>query len=129
MKRISESAGDSLQPEYKRSDFGEMVQGKYAMTQVEFAELVRLLLVCIGEDEGLEFIHHSGNDYKAGDWTYEMDNANQIILRHWLNESRNIEELVSSPCCITTHKERLELQTLLREHVQKLKCRVIDQAE
>ncbi len=30
MKKVSESKSDELRPEYKRSDFGEMVRGKYA---------------------------------------------------------------------------------------------------
>jgi hypothetical protein len=59
MKNLRQQHGDFLRPEYRRSDFGEMTQGKYATTQIQFAELVRLLLACIGEDEGLEFTHHS----------------------------------------------------------------------
>ena len=82
MKNIKRDSDNSLRPEYRRSDFGEFVRGKYATTQVEFAELVRLLIACIGEDEGLEFTHHSiGNTragHKFGDWTYEIDNANKI---------------------------------------------------
>ena len=128
MKRIREGADDSLRPEYKRSDFGEMVQGKYATTQVEFAELVRLLLVCIGEDEGLKFIPHSLGNYlanhKPGEWTYEMDNANQITLRYWLNEFRSIDEPISNPSCITTPEERLDLQNFLRKHIQILKEKI-----
>jgi hypothetical protein len=30
MKRGSRKAGDELRPEYKRSDFGKLVRGKYA---------------------------------------------------------------------------------------------------
>lgn len=30
MKKASSSKSDDLRPEYKRSDFGEMVRGKYA---------------------------------------------------------------------------------------------------
>jgi hypothetical protein len=30
MKKASRKAGDELRPEYKRSDFGELVRGKYA---------------------------------------------------------------------------------------------------
>ena len=30
MKKASQSKSDELRPEYKRSDFGEMVRGKYA---------------------------------------------------------------------------------------------------
>ena len=84
MKNIKHDRGDSLRREYRRSDFGEMIQGKYATTQIEFAELVRLLLACIGEDEGLKFSAESQlGGHKAGDWTYEIDSANQITLRYW----------------------------------------------
>ena len=128
MKNIRESFDDSLRPEYKRSDFGEMVRGKHATTQVEFAELVRLLLACIGQDEGLQLTHHSpGNvlaGHRLGEWTYEMDNANQITLRYWLDEFKSIDEPISNPYCITTPQDRLELQTLLTEHVRTLKARV-----
>jgi hypothetical protein len=128
MKNIRESFDDSLRPEYKRADFGEMVQGRYAITQVEFAELVRLLLACIGEDEGLRFIHHSSGNvlagHRPGEWSYEMDNANQITLRYWLGEFKCIEEPISNQPCITTPRERAELQDLLTEHVRTLKTRV-----
>ena len=30
MKRGSRKAGDELRPEYRRSDFGKLVRGKYA---------------------------------------------------------------------------------------------------
>src|SRR5215467_405197 len=99
MKDIRQDAGDSLRREYSRSDFGEMVRGKYASTQLEFTELVSLLLACIGEEADLKFIHHStGNllaDHNSGDWTYELDNANQITLRYWLSEFGSIEEPIS----------------------------------
>src|SRR5215510_2956137 len=101
MKNIRQDLDDSLRPEYRRSDFGEMVQGKYATTHLDFAELVRLFLTCIGEDEELKFVHRSpSNDlaaHKAGDWTYEIDNANQITLRYWINEFGSIEEPISNP--------------------------------
>jgi hypothetical protein len=48
MKNIRQDIGDSLRPEYKRSDFGDMVQGIYATTELQFAEIVRLLVACIG---------------------------------------------------------------------------------
>ena len=128
MKNVRDNFDDSLRSEYKRSDFGKMVQGKYAATQVEFAELVRLLLVCIGEEEGLRFIHHSpGNvlaGHRLGEWSYEMDNANQITLRYWLGQFKSIEELISNPPCITSSGERETLQNLLTEHVRKLKTKV-----
>jgi len=127
MKNIRHDLDDSLRPEYRRSDFGEMIQGKHATSQIEFAELVRLLLACIGEDEGLKFTTHSSENqfaaHKPGDWTYEIDNTNQITLRYWANELGSIEEAISSPCCITTPQERSELQDLLLSHVRNLKAR------
>lgn len=128
MKNVKQDVGDSLRPEYKRSDFGEMVRGKYAQTQVQFAELVRMLLACIGEDEGLTFTHHSsGNQlagHKSGDWTYEFDNANQITLRYWLSEFNSLEESLSNPPCVITNDAGTELHNLLVDHVRALKTRV-----
>ncbi|MCA1577345.1 MAG: hypothetical protein LC794_08285 [Acidobacteria bacterium] len=128
MKNIKQDVGDSLRPEYRRADFGEMVRGKYAKTQIEFAELVHLLLTCIGEDEGLTFISHSpGNrlaGHKLGDWTYEFDNANRITLRYWLSEFNSLEEPLSNPPCVITNEAGSDLQTLLVQHVRGLKARV-----
>ena len=128
MKNIRHDTDDSLRAEYKRSDFGEMVRGKYALTQIEFSELVRLLLGCIGEDIGLTFINYSRGNYlaghKRGDWTYELDNANQITLRYWLGEFRSIEESISNSPCVTNAKEKSELQKLLIDHVHALKTKV-----
>jgi len=124
MKNIKHDLDDSLRPEYHRSDFGEMIQGKHATTQIEFAELVPLLLACIGEDEGLKFSsenHRSG--HKAGDWTYEIDPTGQITLHYWINELGSMEAAISSPCCITTAEDRAELQTTLLNHVRTLKAR------
>ncbi len=45
--------------EYKRSGFGELIRGKYATSQVDFHQLTGALLACIGEDEGMKFMHHS----------------------------------------------------------------------
>ena len=127
MKNIKQDS-DDLRPEYKRSDFGEFVRGKYAWTQLEFSEVVSLLIACIGEDEGLMFTHHSVGNYRAGhklgDWTYEIDNANQITLQYWLSESRSIDEPITNPACITNNQERLDLQHLLLTHVRFLKNRV-----
>ena len=128
MKNIRQDVGDTLRREYSRTDFGEMVRGKYATTQLEFAELVRLLLTCIAEDAGLKFIHHSpGNqlaDHRFGDWTYELDNANQITLRYWLSEFGSIAEPISNPPSITTEQERSDLHRLLLAHLQALRNRV-----
>ena len=123
MKNIRQQDGDSLQREYRRSDFGEMTRGKYATTQVEFSELVRLLFACIAEDVGLKFDHHRAS-HKRGDWTYELDNANQITLRYWLSEFGSIEEPISNPPCVSTPKERSDLQSLFMTHVLALMNRV-----
>lgn len=128
MKNLRQEDSDSLRREYRRSDFGEMARGKYATTQLEFSELVRLLLACIAEDVSLNFNHHSpGNylaDHKRGDWTYELDNANRITLRYWLSEFGSVEERISNPPCVSTPQERSDLQSLLMTHVLALKTRV-----
>jgi hypothetical protein len=128
MKKIKTESDDWGRPEYQRSDFGELVRGKYANTQVEFSELVRLLLACIGEDESIGFQHHSIGNYmaqhRAGDWTYEIDNSNQIMLRYWLSEEANVEELISNPPVITKPSERTELQHVLIKHFGALKEKV-----
>lgn len=129
MKNIKSELDDSMRSEYKRSDFGKLIRGKYATTEVDFAELTALLLACIGEDEGIKFIHHSiGNylaDHHLGDWTYEIDNANQITLRYWLNSFRSVSETISNPPCIMTPKERSELQDALLKGVRSLKARAL----
>ncbi|HEX5873210.1 MAG TPA: hypothetical protein VFY60_01095 [Pyrinomonadaceae bacterium] len=81
MKNIREKLDDSLRPEYTRSDFGEMIQGKYATTQLDFAELAGLLLTCIAEDEGLTFTRHS-----AG-------NLQNLLLTHVRNLKANVRAL------------------------------------
>ena len=127
MKNIRQDLDDSMRREYRRSDFGKMVRGKYATTQLELAELVNLLITCIGEDFGLKFIHSNNNqlaNHKRGDWTYELDNDNQITLRYWLNDFGSIEEPISNPPCVTTPQERSDLQSLLLHHVQALKNKV-----
>ena len=131
MKNLRQNLDDSLRPEYKRSDFGKMVQGKFANTQLEFADLVGLLIACIGEDEALKFIHHSADNYLAGhtvgEWSYELDTANQITFRYWIDEFRNIAEPITNPPCITTSQERSDLHTLLLRHVRTLKNKVAQQ--
>jgi uncharacterized DUF497 family protein len=128
MKKVRHDLDDTLRAEYRRSDFGEMIQGKHATAQIEFAELVRLLLACIGEDEGLKFINHSSErqlaGHRPGDWSYQIDDANQITLRYWINELGSVEERISNTGCITTPEERLELQNLLVKHVRSLKAKV-----
>lgn len=130
MKNVKSELNDSLRPEYKRADFGELLRGKYAVTQVEFAELTALLLSCIGEDEGINFNHHSKGNYLAnhsfGDWTYEIDNANQITLRYWLNSVRSVCEKIANPPCIMTPKDKAELQRVLLEGVRSLKPKASD---
>lgn len=129
MKNIKQH-DDDLRPEYRRSDLGEMVKGMHAfvLSQLEFAELVDLVAVCAGEDEGLTFTHHSqGNvlaGHQPGDWTYELDNANQITLRYWTSEFRTIEEPISNLPCITTSEQREELTRLLTTHIRALKTKV-----
>lgn len=128
MKNIRSEVDDSLRPEYKRSDFGEIVRGKYAVTEVEFGQLLHSLLACIGEDEGIKFMHHSiGNsmaDHKPGDWSYETDNANQVTLRYWLDEFGNIEEAVTNPTSVMTPQDRAELLSALSKGVEELRTKV-----
>jgi hypothetical protein len=128
MKNIRHDV-DDLRPEYKRSDFGQMVTGKYALSKIELAEYVRLLIACIGEEEGVAFTVHSQDDHirgrKPGDWTYEIDHANQIHLQYWVSEFRSIEEVISNPpACVTTPEERTDLQNLLTAQVKALKAKV-----
>jgi hypothetical protein len=128
MKNIKADPEDTLRPEYKRSDFGEMIRGKYATAQVDFHQLTEALLACIGEDERVKFRPHSIGNYlanhKSGDWTYEFDNANQITLRYWLSEFGSIEEAISSPACVMTAKHRTELQDALLKGAISLKTKV-----
>lgn len=42
MKKASGKSGDELRPEYKRSDFGTLVHGKYAQRVAEAANVVVL---------------------------------------------------------------------------------------
>ena len=113
-----------LRPEYKRSDFGELIRGKYATTQIELNQLVEVLLACIGENVGVQFVHHSIRDRLAnhinGDWTYEIDNGNQITLRYWMSEFSSLEETISNPSNVMTPKERSELQEVLENGVMSL---------
>jgi hypothetical protein len=133
MKNIKSELNDWLRPEYERSDFGELVRGKYAALQVDFAELTALLLAVIGEDDGTKLLHHStGNDrakHQAGDWTYEIDNANQITLRYWLSEFGSIEEAISNPARVLNPTDRTELSAALFKGVTNLRTKVAAQKE
>ena len=128
MKNIEADPEDTLRAEYKRSDFGEMIQGKYATTQVDFQQLTEVLLACIGEDEGVNFIHHSIGNYLAqhnrGNWSYEIDNANQITLRYWLSEFSSIEEQITNPPIVANTVDRTELHEALLKGVMDLKAKV-----
>jgi hypothetical protein len=42
MKKASGKSGDELRPEYKRSDFGPLVRGKYAQRVAEATNVVVL---------------------------------------------------------------------------------------
>ena len=127
MRNIKPELEDWMRPEYKRSDLGKIVRGKYA-TQVQFAELTALLLACVGDDEGIRFTHHStGNsfaDHKVGEWTYEIDNGNQITLRYWLSTSGNVSEVLSNPTCVMTSKDQEELLSALAAGLRDLKAKV-----
>jgi hypothetical protein len=133
MKNIKSGLEDTMRPEYERSDFGELVRGKYAAAQVDFAELTALLLAVVGEDDGIKFIHHSlGNslaDHHFGDWTYEIDNANQITLRYWLNEFGSEEVSISNPPVVMTPSERTDLHRALLKGVTDLKLKVAARSE
>ena len=131
MKNIEvESEVGELRPEYNRSDFREFVQG--AVTQIEFAERVALLLACIGEDEGIKFTHHSIGNYRAnqqpGDWTYEIDNGNQVTLRYWLDSLANIEVTIVNPPCVFTAEDHNNLQAALTEGARALRSKVDDRS-
>ncbi|MEK6333713.1 MAG: hypothetical protein AABM67_02130 [Acidobacteriota bacterium] len=129
MRNIKPELEDWLRPEYKRSDLGELIRGKYAVTQVDFADLTELLLSCIGEDEGIKFLHHSIGNYlanhKSGEWTYEIDNANQITLRYWLDSLENVREELSNPPCVTTAEDKEKLLSALVEGVRQLNAKVV----
>lgn len=124
MKNVKRELSDSLRPEYRRSDLGELIQGKYAGTRIDFVEIVGLLVSCIGEDEDIQFVFRSSHfaDRKQGDWTYEIDDANQITLRYWLNEFESLERPISNSPGLT----KTNLQNLLISHVRTLKARVME---
>jgi hypothetical protein len=127
MKNIRQEFDDSLRREYKRSDFDDLVRGKHGVTEVEFADLTGLLLSCIGEEEDITFSISSIGDYlashTAGEWTYEIDNANQITLRYWLSASNNVSEILSNPPCVMTSQDKAQLQDALVSGVARLRLK------
>lgn len=133
MKNIQADPEDTPRPEYKRWDFGEIIRGKYAATQVDFDQLTGALLACIGEDEDVKFMHHStGNglaNHRSGDWTYEIDNGNQVTLRYWLNEFGSVEEVISNPPVVMTPTERTNLHQALVKGVTDLRVKVAERME
>ena len=78
-------------------------------------------------------MHYSpGNrhaNHKHGDWTYEIDNSNQITLRYWLSEFGSLEEAISNPPAVMTPKDRTELQDALLKGVTSLKTKLAVQKE
>src|SRR5436189_4248285 len=109
MKKIKPEMDDWLRPEYKRSDFGEFARGKYANTKFEFPALVGLILSCVEERENIHFVPCASNciaSHKLGEWTYEIDSANQITLRYWTDEFQSLYERGSNLTSITTFEER-----------------------
>ena len=124
MKNIKQDY-DDLRPEYTRADFAGSVRGKYAYAEFEFAGMARAFVVCIGEEEGLNFTNHFQDAARQrGDWTYEIDEANQITLRYWLSASDSIDERMSNPASVSNPQLREELQNLLTTHIQTLKTKV-----
>lgn len=125
MKNLRPDFNDSLRPEYRRSDFGKMVRGGYAPTQVEFAELVSLLMACIGEDEGVTLTKQSINNSPGsqGDWTYEINEGNQITLRYWNTEFGSLQESITYPTSISTYQQMSDLKTLIQEHFRSLQLK------
>lgn len=127
MKNVKQEFDDSLRPEYRRSDLGELIQGKFADARMDFNDVVGLSLSCIGEEEDVHFVPRSNHlsDRKKGDWTYEVDNASQITLRYWLSEFENLQEPVLNSPCVTNAQDRSKLQNLLLSHLHSLKARVM----
>ena len=128
MKKIDSELNDWLRPEYKRSDFGKFVRGKYANRPIEYRDVVTMLLACVGEDEGILFQSHSRrNPRKPGDWTYEIARANQIILRYWPDSSHSIEEPLGNHGPVTTPNERQELLAVVRKGLTSLRGKIARQ--
>lgn len=64
-------------------------------------------------------------DHKSGDWTYEIDNANQVTLRYWVSEFDSIEEAVSKPPSVMTPNDKRELHDALFKGLMDLKTKVV----
>lgn len=129
MKSIDlESQIKDLRSEYRRSDFLHFVRG--AGTEIELAERIALLLGCIGEEEHINFSHHSIGNYLAehqeGDWTYEIDNANQVTLRHWFSSKGSIAVNLTNPPVIITAEDNHNLIEALATGVRTLQTKVKD---
>src|SRR5262249_7310224 len=111
-----------------RSFFAGSVRGKFAYDELDFASFARAAVVCMGEDAELKFIPHSQGDDPAqrrrDDWTYEIDDANQITLRYWLSASASIDEPMSNPPSVSNPQLREELRILLTTHIRALKAKV-----
>src|SRR6185503_5691173 len=120
MKNVKQDYDDDLRPEYTRFDFANSVRGKYAYVELDFVSFASAAVVCVGEIEELRFIPHSVGDDRVrrrrGDWTYQIDDANQITLRFWLNTTSSIDEPMSNPPSVNNPQLREELQNLLTTH-------------
>ena len=128
MKNIKSELFDSLRSEYQRSDFGEIVRGKYAATQVDFHQLTNVLLTSIGEDEGVKILDQSMGQpltpHQPGDWKYKIDKAQLITLRFWLSEFASIDQPLSNPTNVITSRDRRELQAALLKGMTVLRKKV-----
>jgi hypothetical protein len=127
MKNIKQDY-DDLRPEYTRADFAGSVRGKFAYDELDFASFARAAVVCVGEDEELSFIPHSRPgarvDRRRGDWTYEINDSNQITLRYWLTARASIDEPMSNAPSVSNPQLRDELHSLLTTHIRALKAKV-----
>jgi hypothetical protein len=85
MKKIKPEMDDWLRPEYKRTDFGELVRGKYAGTHLEFADLVRLLIACIGKHEKIQFAWQAARRVNSSSRTQRASALPQLITKLFRN--------------------------------------------
>ncbi|MBK6957294.1 MAG: hypothetical protein IPH22_01880 [Nitrosomonas sp.] len=77
MKKIEPEMADELRPEYKRSDFGKIVRGKYA-NRIKAETNVVLLEPDIAE-------------------AFPNDEAVNKALRHLLEEAKTLASLTQQP--------------------------------